>query len=34
VIGSVSRTRQLFGRVTPAHLEATGGAVRVDQLMD
>ncbi|MCW2721856.1 arpA protein [Pseudonocardia sp.] len=34
VIGSVSRTRQLFGRVTPAHLEATGGAVRGDQLMD
>lgn len=33
VVGSVARTRQLFGRVTPAHLEA-GRAVRVDQLMD
>ncbi|KAB2344436.1 HalD/BesD family halogenase [Actinomadura rudentiformis] len=32
VIGSVARTRQLFGRVLPAHLEA--GTVRVDQLLD
>ena len=31
VIGSAVRTRQLFGRVTPAHL---GRTVRVDQLMD
>jgi len=31
VIGSPARTRQLFGRVTPAHL---GRTVRVDQLMD
>ncbi len=31
VIGSPARTRQLFGRVTPAHLGATA---RVDQLMD
>lgn len=31
VIGSLARTRQLFGRVTPAHL---GRTVRVDQLMD
>ncbi|OJY47696.1 arpA protein [Pseudonocardia sp. 73-21] len=31
VIGSPARTRQLFGRVTPAHLGATS---RVDQLMD
>ncbi|GAA2611607.1 arpA protein [Actinomadura fulvescens] len=32
VIGSVARTRQLFGRVLPVHLEA--GTVRVDQLLD
>ncbi|MEU5878837.1 arpA protein [Spirillospora sp. NPDC047279] len=32
VIGSVARTRQLFGRVLPAHLEAEN--VRVDQLLD
>ncbi|MGH8919650.1 MAG: HalD/BesD family halogenase [Actinomycetes bacterium] len=34
VIGAVTRTRQLFGRVTPAHLAAEGRPVRVDQLMD
>jgi hypothetical protein len=34
VIGSVARTRQLFGRVLPAHLAAEGRAVRVDQLLD
>lgn len=34
VIGSAARTRQLFGRVLPQHLEAEGGAVRVDQLLD
>lgn len=34
VIGSVSRTRQLFGRVTPAHLAAEGQAVRGDLLLD
>ena len=34
VIGSVSRTRQLFGRVLPAHLEAEGRAVRGDALLD
>jgi hypothetical protein len=33
VIGSVSRTRQLFGRVRPEHL-AAAGAVRVDRLLD
>ncbi len=33
VLGTVSRTRQLFGRVTSAHLDAEG-RVRVDQLMD
>lgn len=33
VIGSVSRTKQLFGRVLPVHL-ATEGRVRVDQLLD
>jgi hypothetical protein len=32
VIGSAERTRQLFGRVTPAHLAAR--TVRVDRLMD
>ncbi|MEO5876699.1 MAG: arpA protein [Streptosporangiaceae bacterium] len=34
VIGSVARTKQLFGRVLPEHLEAEGHAVRVDQLLD
>ncbi|MGW1814655.1 HalD/BesD family halogenase [Streptomyces sp. NPDC002125] len=34
VIGSVSRTRQLFGRVLPAHLAAEGRAVRGDRLLD
>ncbi|TLQ46426.1 HalD/BesD family halogenase [Streptomyces marianii] len=34
VIGSVARTRQLFGRVLPEHLEAEGGAVRGDRLLD
>ncbi|MFJ8919661.1 2OG-Fe(II) oxygenase superfamily protein [Streptomyces sp. LamerLS-316] len=34
VIGSVSRTRQLFGRVLPEHLAAEGSAVRGDQLLD
>ena len=34
VIGSVERTRQLFGRVHPAHLAAQGRAVRVDPLLD
>lgn len=36
VIGSLSRTRQLFGRVLPQHLAATDGdsRVRVDQLLD
>ncbi len=34
VIGSVARTRQLFGRVLPEHLAAAGHAVRVDQLLD
>jgi hypothetical protein len=34
VIGSVARTRQLFGRVLPQHLAAEGQAVRVDQLLD
>lgn len=34
VIGSVARTRQLFGRVLPEHLAAEGRAVRVDQLLD
>ena len=33
VIGSVARTRQLFGRVRPEHLAAEG-RVRVDQLLD
>ncbi len=34
VVGSVARTRQLFGRVLPEHLAAEGRAVRVDQLLD
>lgn len=34
VVGSVSRTRQLFGRVLPAHLAAEGRAVRGDALLD
>lgn len=34
VVGSVSRTRQLFGRVLPEHLEAGGRAVRGDRLLD
>jgi hypothetical protein len=33
VIGSVARTRQLFGRVRPEHL-AADGRIRVDQLLD
>lgn len=33
VIGSVSRTRQLFGRTLPEHVAAEG-RVRVDQLLD
>lgn len=34
VIGSVERTRQLFGRVRPEHLAAAGRAVRGDRLLD
>ncbi|MEU9987741.1 arpA protein [Streptomyces sp. NPDC048045] len=34
VIGSVERTRQLFGRVLPEHLAAEGRAVRGDRLLD
>lgn len=34
VIGSVERTRQLFGRVLPEHRAAADRAVRVDQLLD
>jgi hypothetical protein len=34
VIGSVARTRQLFGRVLPEHRAAEGRAVRVDHLLD
>lgn len=34
VVGSVARTRQLFGRVLPEHLAADGCAVRGDQLLD
>lgn len=33
VVGTVERTRQLFGRVTPAHLAAADRAVRVDGLL-
>ncbi|MFI0483094.1 arpA protein [Actinomadura sp. 9N215] len=34
VVGSVARTRQLFGRVLPEHLAARGRAVRGDRLLD
>ncbi|MEU6132841.1 arpA protein [Saccharopolyspora sp. NPDC047091] len=34
VIGSVSRTKQIFGRVLPEHLAAEGNAVRGDALLD
>jgi hypothetical protein len=34
VIGSVARTKQLFGRVLPEHLTAEGHAIRGDQLLD
>ncbi|WP_116050297.1 HalD/BesD family halogenase [Amycolatopsis palatopharyngis] len=34
VIGSVSRTKQLFGRVLPEHLAAQGRAMRGDELLD
>ncbi|MBP2329702.1 hypothetical protein JOF56_010087 [Kibdelosporangium banguiense] len=34
VIGSVERTRQLFGRVLPEHVAAEARAVRGDQLLD
>ncbi|TDD94624.1 HalD/BesD family halogenase [Actinomadura rubrisoli] len=34
VIGSVERTRQLFGRVLPEHPAAEGRAVRIDRLLD
>ncbi|MDF6021544.1 arpA protein [Streptomyces sp. JH34] len=34
VIGSVARTRQLFGRALPEHLAAEGRAVRGDRLLD
>lgn len=34
VLGSVARTRQLFGRVLPEHLAAERKAVRVDELLD
>jgi hypothetical protein len=34
VVGSVARTKQLFGRVLPQHIAAEGRAVRVDQLLD
>jgi hypothetical protein len=34
VLGSVARTRQLFGRVLPEHIAAEQDAVRVDELLD
>ena len=34
VIGSVERTRQLFGRVLPEHVAAEGREVRADALLD
>lgn len=34
VIGGTARTRQLFGRVLPAHIEAEQARVRADELLD
>jgi len=34
MIGSVERTRELYGKVTDAHLEAQAQRVRADNLMD
>lgn len=34
VVGSLARTRQLFGRVTPAHTAAAGRQARADRLLD
>lgn len=34
VVGNVERTRQLFGRVLPAHLRVDGRTVRGDHLLD
>ncbi|HEY1918577.1 MAG TPA: arpA protein [Streptosporangiaceae bacterium] len=34
VVGTVARTRQLFGRVLPEHRAAQDRSVRVDQLLD
>lgn len=34
VVGTVSRTKQLFGRVLPEHLAAAGGTGRIDKLLD
>ncbi|EID55724.1 HalD/BesD family halogenase [Saccharomonospora xinjiangensis] len=34
VVGSIARTRQLFGRVTETHVAAEGRAVRSDRLLD
>jgi len=34
VVGSVARTRQLFGRVLPEHLASSGRAMRGDWLLD
>ncbi|MFD6456253.1 arpA protein, partial [Nocardia sp. NPDC060220] len=34
VIGTVERTRQLFGRVLPDHVAAAADAVRGDRLLD
>jgi hypothetical protein len=34
VVGSVARTKQLFGRMAPQHLAAAGRAIRGDHLLD
>jgi hypothetical protein len=34
VVGSMARTKQLFGRMEPEHLAAAGRAIRGDQLLD
>jgi hypothetical protein len=34
VLGSVERTRQLFGRLSPLHRAGEARASRLDQLLD
>ncbi len=34
MMGSLHRTRELYGKVTPAHIRAESNRVRNDELMD